>query len=80
MIQFNCSKCDHEYRVSDEYSGKKARCKKCKNVNLIPKIQPVVEVDFSSDNFDSNAEYHDVFRELLRWEKQAPSVEVDNNT
>ena len=24
-----CTKCKHEYRVPDEYAGKKARCKKC---------------------------------------------------
>lgn len=74
VIQFNCSKCDHEYRVPDEYAGKKARCKKCKTVNVIPDL--VVKEDFSSDSFDSCAEFHDVFQELLKWEKQAPSVEL----
>lgn len=75
MIQFSCSECSHEYRVPDEYAGKKARCKKCRNVNLIPDLQPVVE--FSTECCDSGAEFHDAFQELLRWEKQAPPAEVE---
>lgn len=75
MIQFSCSKCKHEYKVPDEYAGKKARCKKCKNVNVIPKEGQTDEIDFSSENFDSGAGYHDVFQELLKWEKHAPSIE-----
>jgi hypothetical protein len=75
LIQFSCTKCKHEYRVPDEYAGKKARCKKCENVNVIPDLQPVA--DFSHESYDSGAEFHDVFEELLRWEKQAPPAEVD---
>lgn len=76
MIRFSCSKCNHEYRVPDEYAGKRARCKRCKNVNVIPELEPAF--DFSCDNFDSGAEYHDVFRELLKWEKQAPTADVED--
>ena len=76
MIKFSCTKCNHEYRVPDEYAGKKARCKKCKSVNVIPELQPVN--DFSSENYDSGAEFRDVFQELLRWEKQAPPAEVED--
>ncbi len=75
MIQFCCSKCNHEYRVPEEYAGKRARCKKCKNVNVIPDLQPVA--DFSSENYDSGAEFRNVFEELLKWERQAPPAEVD---
>lgn len=76
MIRFSCSKCNHGYRVPDEYAGKKAFCKKCKNVNVIPELEP--EFDFSSENFDSGAEYHEVFQELLKWEKVAPTADVED--
>ena len=75
MIQFNCTMCDHKYRVPDEYAGKKARCKQCKNVNVIPDLQPAF--DCSTENLDSGAEYYEVFQELLKWEKQAPNAEVE---
>jgi len=74
VIQFSCSTCDHKYRVPEEYAGKKARCKKCKNVNVIPML--VVKEDFSPDSYDSGAEYHDVMQELLQWEKHAPPVDT----
>jgi hypothetical protein len=74
VIQFSCTKCDHEYRVPGEYGGKKARCKKCKNVNVIPEHRPIA--DFGSECYDSGAEFHEVFRELLKWERQAPAVDT----
>ena len=86
VIQFSCSKCNHEYRVPDEYAGKKARCKKCKNVNLIPEsmvaASSAVGMTFDSENFDydsfdSGAEYLDAFQELLKWEKQAPPADEE---
>jgi len=76
MIQFSCSMCDHKYRVPDEYAGKKARCKHCKNVNVIPDLQPAF--DCSMEGFDSGAEYHEVFQEMLKWEKMAPPAEVED--
>jgi hypothetical protein len=79
VITFKCSKCGHEYRVADEYAGKKARCKSCENVNLIPAAPgKPVQPTKSSGNGDSVAAYNDLLQELLKQEKTAPSVEMDS--
>jgi len=78
MIIFKCSKCGHEYKVADEYAGKKARCKNCENVNVIPAptakpAQPARPVGSG----DSVAAYNNLLQELLQQEKTAPTVEVE---
>ena len=69
MIKFKCSKCAKDYRVSDEYAGKKVRCKQCNVINVIPKPQPKVGCG------DSLARYNSLLLELLECEKNAPPLE-----
>jgi len=71
MIDFKCSKCAHQYRVADEHAGKKARCKTCSTVNVVPKPEIVVGCG------DSLARYNSLLLELLECEKHAPTVEMD---
>ena len=80
MIVFKCSKCSHEYKVADEYAGKKARCKSCEHINAIP--MPVVkskgpQSPFIVSNGDSVAAYNNLLQELLQQEKTAPAHELD---
>ena len=71
MIKFTCSKCAQSYRVSDEYAGKRVRCKSCKNVNTIP--SPEQEVGKG----DSIAASNNLLKELAKVEKQAPTVDAE---
>jgi hypothetical protein len=42
-IDFNCPHCNYAYRLKDEYAGKRATCKGCRNVITIPKPVTVPE-------------------------------------
>lgn len=42
-IEFNCPHCAHAYRLKDEYAGKPATCKRCREKIVIP--QPVTIPD-----------------------------------
>ncbi len=72
MIKFSCTSCAQTYRVSDEYAGKKVRCKSCSSVNIIP--QPEKE---KVECGDSVAAYNDLLQELLKAEKHSPTVDVE---
>ena len=75
MIKFSCSKCDKAYRVSDDYAGKKVRCKECQTVNMIPAAQPAQpEVGCG----DSIAAYNNLLQELSKYEQQAPPIEMES--
>ncbi|MCD6174355.1 MAG: hypothetical protein J7K65_01130 [Planctomycetes bacterium] len=72
MIKFDCIKCGRGYRVSDEYAGKRVRCRECSTINTVsaPEKKKV-------SCGDSIAAYNDLLQELLKCEQQAPSLEVD---
>ena len=72
MIKFDCTKCGHSYRVSDEYAGKRVRCKECSAVNKISASEPE-KVGCG----DSVAAYNNLLQELLKCEQQAPAIETD---
>ena len=71
MIKFDCSKCGHSYRVSDQYDGKRVRCRECTTINLISASEPE-KVSCG----DSIAAYNNLLRELLKCEQQAPTIEA----
>jgi hypothetical protein len=78
VIIFKCSKCSHEYKVADEYAGKKARCKSCENINLIPTAaKPKAEVHHPLSCGDTVAAFNNLLQELLHQEKTAPTFEFD---
>lgn len=72
MISFRCTKCNAAYRVSDESVGKKVRCSKCKEINIISR--PSTDMNLDIEGFEDD--YIDTFQQLLEWERQAPSAEV----
>jgi hypothetical protein len=78
VITFKCSKCGHQYRVDDIHAGKKARCKSCENINIIPALaaKPAV-AERVPGNGDTVANYNSLLQELLKQEKTAPSVEME---
>ena len=73
MIKFDCSKCEHGYRVSDQYAGKRVRCKECGEINLIPSVE--LETVGCGD---SVANLNGLLQELSEFEKQAPAQEIDD--
>ena len=72
MIRFDCCKCGHSYRVSDQYTGKRVRCKECGEINLIPSVE--LETVGCGD---SVANLNDLLQELSEFEKQAPAQETE---
>ena len=38
-ISFSCATCGKPYVVDDRFAGKKAACRMCGNVNLIPSAE-----------------------------------------
>ncbi len=44
-IEFTCSSCGQQLRVSDDAAGKRAKCPKCSQINFIPTPAPETESD-----------------------------------
>ncbi len=44
-IRFSCTSCSSSYTVKDELAGKKARCKKCGKVVVIPQVEADDDLD-----------------------------------
>jgi hypothetical protein len=40
MLKFNCRKCKKEFHLHRKFSGKKGRCKKCGELNVVGASQP----------------------------------------
>ncbi|MCK5001052.1 MAG: hypothetical protein KAS23_16025 [Anaerohalosphaera sp.] len=79
MIEFNCEKCRSLYKVGAEYAGKKVRCNKCASICLVPKASATVQyfykdVRYAEDGITPN--FDDIFRALLKHERQAPAIAV----
>ncbi len=36
IVNFECSGCEHSYRVPEKYAGRTVRCKKCDAFTVIP--------------------------------------------
>ncbi len=72
MIKFNCSECGQSYRVSDEYAGKRVRCKGCSQINTIPQAE-----NETVGNGDSLAAYNNLLKELSKAEKNTPALEIE---
>ena len=73
MIRFECCKCRHGYRVSDQYAGKRVRCKECGEINLIPSVE--LETVGCGD---SVANLNTLLQELSEFEKQAPEQGIED--
>ena len=72
MIKFDCTKCGHSYRVSDQYADKRVRCRECTTINKVPALeQETVACG------DSVAAYNSLLQELLEYEQQAPALESE---
>ncbi len=71
MIQLNCVKCQQSYRVSDDYAGKKVRCKQCGTILQIP------SAGAEKACADSVSAYNHLLQALAKEEKTAPGTELD---
>lgn len=77
MIKFSCTQCGHSYRVSDEYAGKRVKCKGCATANTIPAAEVTEKSVIGSG--DSIAAYNNLLQELLKYEQQAPPLEIETS-
>ena len=73
MIEFDCSKCGHSYRVSDKIAGKRVRCKECSEIITVP----AAEIE-AVDSGDSVANLNALLQELAECERQAPEQEIED--
>ena len=71
MLKVKCTECKRQYRVADDYAGRKIRCKNCKTVIVIPKQE-------EHDCDDSVARLNSLLRELEEYERTAPIIEVES--
>jgi len=71
-IKFDCVKCGHSYRISDQYAGKRMRCKECGEINSIPSL----ELEAVSCG-DSVANLNILLQELSEFEKQASILQTE---
>jgi len=82
MIEFKCSKCGHRLNVPPGYAGKRVRCKRCGQIEIVSAL-PTKTASFTSNATDTPEEFmernFDVFQELLKHEKEAPAVEVPHS-
>ncbi len=72
MIKFNCTKCNHAYRVGDEYADSKVRCKACGTVNAVPAPE-----EEKVGCGDSVARFNGLLQELLECERKAPTLDFE---
>ncbi len=79
MIKFQCGKCKQVYNVPDKYAGKQTKCRQCNFLITVPALAPAKtacgEEDYADDIVKRNME---ILQALLKHEKQAPSIEVEN--
>ena len=73
MIIFDCFKCEHSYRVPDQYAGKRVRCKECGEINLIPSVE-LETVDCG----DSVANLNSLLLKLSEYEKRASALGIED--
>jgi phage FluMu protein Com len=71
MIEFDCTKCGKRYRVSDNYAGKRVRCKECRTINQIPSSREPENGGCG----DSVAAFNLLLKELSLYEKTAPELD-----
>ena len=57
MISFDCSGCKCNYKVPEEYAGKRVRCKKCNAITEIP-IDELEDSDFLFADEDDEETQH----------------------
>lgn len=79
MIEFSCEKCGHLYKVGKQYAGKKVRCQQCDSVCLVPKANPATRYFYEDVHYASDGitpDFDDIFRALLKQEREAPPISV----
>jgi len=75
MIKFKCSKCGWQLNVSAEYAGKRVRCKKCSQIDIVPAAPQATGANTPQEFMEQHS---DVFEALLKHEKEAPAIEISD--
>ena len=72
MIKFECTKCKHSYRVSDQYASKRMRCKVCGEIITIPSVK--IETVSCEDSL---ANLNFLLHELSEYENQVATHQLE---
>lgn len=79
MVDFECSNCNQKFSVPGKYAGKRIRCKKCSSVNVVPG-EASIDLDKGGKEMDLSLDFlnqgSDVFKALLKHEKEAPTIDT----
>ena len=79
MIAFTCETCNHSYKVGQKYAERKVRCSSCGSVCLVPKASPALQFFYKDIHYASDGitpDFDDIFRALLKQEREAPAITV----
>ncbi len=74
MIKFTCKSCKKAYKVPEEYSGKRVKCKQCNEVCIVPGGNAVG--DHSGDSLQA---FNNLIIELGKEESTAPPIEEEES-
>jgi hypothetical protein len=79
MINITCEKCGQCYRIGDQYSGRQIRCSKCGQINAVPAVHSLSMdmnngIPYAADGV--TPDFNALFRELLKQEREAPTLEL----
>ena len=87
MIRFRCKSCNQKIAARDEYSGKRLRCPKCKNVLVVPAVESAnpppaandsAEPEVSSKSSDFELSFLDIPQKDETAEQPANSEQVSD--
>jgi len=70
MIKISCKNCGQKFRVQDKYPGKKVKCPKCKNIIVVPEIQPT-----SSTTNQTNSGAPEVSSKSYAYDSSLPAMQ-----
>ncbi|MHC5061559.1 MAG: TFIIB-type zinc ribbon-containing protein [Planctomycetota bacterium] len=74
MIKYKCSKCGLQLTISAEHAGKRVRCKKCHQIDVVPQAPPVSGANTPQEFMEQHSQ---IFEALLKHEKEAPAIAIE---
>ena len=78
MIKFQCGKCGWQRDLPDNYAGKRVKCKNCNEISVVGSSKTGANGSTSRrDNTPQEfmEQNYNIFQEMLRHEKEAPTIE-----
>ena len=83
MVQFTCTSCNKKLKVPDKYSGKKAKCPKCGQINVVPEesdsdANVIIDVIDTSECLSSQTKKDSIFGSSVKDSPTNNTAVVEN--